>query len=157
AAEQLRATYPDVEVSQGDQTFPRTTASHPEVTVRVRGGAARLVFRWYKLTSDQKTDQWVTALLDPSRRPPPALVGGHCSEQARQIALSLQRQAGAPAPPTAPLLLLTQATADRVQLADMALDVPLNELHRGATFRFCFTNQQMAAAVTEFVGTRPEL
>ncbi len=36
-------------------------------------------------------------------------------------------------------------------------DVPLNGLHAGRTFRFCFTNQQMAGAVSSFVGVRPEL
>ncbi len=158
AAEQLRAAQPGVEVvSSGDDSFPRHTSSHPEVAVRVRSGSARLVFRWYKLASDQKTDQWVAALLNGSRRPPLAILGGSSSEQAKEIALSLQRRAGSPPRPTAPLLLLTTATADRVSVGDGAGDVPLNELHRDRTFRFCFTNQQMAAAVTAFVATREEL
>ncbi len=64
SADRLRATYPDLEVSQGESTFPRHTSGHPELSMTVRHGSAKLVFRWYKLTSDQKTDQWVSALLD---------------------------------------------------------------------------------------------
>jgi hypothetical protein len=157
AAEQLHEAYPDVEVSQGDQTFPRSTTAHPEVAVKVRGGSGRLVFRWYKLTSDQKTDQWLAALLDGTRRPPLAIIGGNSSDQARTIALSLRQRTGSPPLPDAPLLLLTTATADRVQLGDAANDVALNDLHHDRTFRFCFTNQQMATAVTAFVAARPEL
>jgi len=44
-----------------------------------------------------------------------------------------------------------------VQDDDTLGDVALNELHRDRTFRFCFTNQQMAAAVTAFVAARDEL
>src|SRR5439155_12936418 len=36
-------------------------------------------------------------------------------------------------------------------------EVPLNGLHAGRTFRFCFTNQQRAGAVTQFVQGRDEL
>jgi hypothetical protein len=154
AAQQLPAT-----VSQGDEAdrgaFPRHTTDHPELKVTVRQGSAKLVFRWYKLTSDQKTDQWVTALLGGSRRPPLAIIGGNSSEQAKEIAQSLRDRAGGQ--PAAPLLLLTTATADRVHVPDAAEEVPLNDLHRDHTFRFCFTNQQMARAVTAFVTGREQL
>src|SRR5436190_1329205 len=73
----------------------------------------RLVFRWYKLTSDWKARDWVEALL--KRRPPPlAIIGGSSSDAARELAWQLRRQ-GAGLPETErPLLLLTTATADRV-------------------------------------------
>src|SRR5207248_377764 len=59
AADRLRADYPDLDVRIDDNTFPRHTTAHPELAVTVRQGSARLLFRWYKLTSDQKTEQWV--------------------------------------------------------------------------------------------------
>jgi hypothetical protein len=155
AVDRLQAACPGVEVVISDDTFPRHTTSHPEVAVKVRGGSARLVFRWYKLASDQNADQWVAALLGASRRRRLAIVGGSSSEQAREIALSLRDRAGSM--PNAPLLLLTTATADRVAVSEAPGDVPLNELHREHTFRFCFTNRQMAEAVTAFIATRDEL
>lgn len=158
AAERLQADYPDLEVRSDDgtyDTFPRQTTAHPELALTVRHGSARLVFRWYKLTADQRADQWVAALLDGSRRPPLAVVGGNSSEQAKEIAASLRDRAGRVTKP--PLLLLTTATADRVPVGEAPGDVALNELHRDRTFRFCFTNQQMAGAVTEFVWGREEL
>jgi hypothetical protein len=127
------------------------------VALTVRHGSARLLFRWYKLTSDQKTDQWVAALLNGGRRPPLAIIGGSSSDQARQIALSLRTQLERRRLATAPLLLFTAATADRVPFGEAPADAPLNELHAGRTFRFCFTNRQMASAVTQFVEGRDEL
>ena len=59
-----------------------------------------------------------------------------------------------------PLLLLTTATADRVRLTDSGTGsegIRLVDLYRGRTFRFCFSNSQMAAAVTHFIWNRPEL
>jgi hypothetical protein len=155
AGKQLQARYPDLQVEIGDNAFPMHTTTHPELAITVRG-KSRLVFRWYKLTSDQKTEQWVAALLDGSRRPPLAILGGSSSDQAKEIALALKGEVERRQLTTAPLLLLTSATADRVDVPG-AYDVPLNELHGGRTFRFCFTNQQMAAAVANFVTARDEL
>ena len=73
-----------------------TPPPHPELAVTVRGGSQRLLFRWYKLTSDQKTRQWVAALLDGSRRPPLAIIGGNSSDQAKEIALALKNEVAAP-------------------------------------------------------------
>jgi hypothetical protein len=157
AVEQLAAAHPDLQVQIDDNTFPRHTTDHPELAVTVRGGSARLVFRWYKLTSDQKTEQWVAALLDGSRRQPLAIIGGSSSDQAREIALSLKQEMARRRLATAPLLLLTSATADRVPFGELSDTVPLTDLHPGHTFRFCFTNQQMAGAVARFVAGRDEL
>src|SRR5262249_61875524 len=77
---------------------------------------------------------------------------------------------------------LTTATADRVPLRNTASSEPatadhvpgddqgpaepgepgeagvgLNRLYPGRTFRFCFTNRQMAAAVTSFLWDRDDL
>ena len=157
AAEQLAAAHPELRVSIDDNTFPRHTTAHPELAVTVRGGSQRLLFRWYKLTSDQKTNQWVAALLDGSRRPPLAIIGGNSSDQAKEIALSLKDQVTRRGLATAPLLLLTTATAENVQVGDLSDYLPLQDLYAGRTFRFCFTNPQMASAVTRFVAARNEL
>jgi hypothetical protein len=157
AASQLSAVSPGLQVRIDDNTFPRHTTGHPELSVTVRSGSQRLVFRWYKLTSDQKTAQWVAALLDGSRRPPLAIIGGNSSDQAKEIALALKGEVQRRKLTTAPLLLLTTATADRVQVADVVDTVPLKDLHPGRTFRFCFTNEQMAEAVTRFVMAQDKL
>ena len=79
----------------------------------VRRGSARLVFRWYKLTSDQKTD---------------AVGGGAAGRLASAAAGHHRRQlqrpgrGDRPKPPEtveagAAVLLLTAATADRVPVA----------------------------------------
>jgi hypothetical protein len=157
ASERLRAADPLSEIGvEAASAFPQHTTAYPELAVKVRRGSQRLVFRWYKLTSDQKTEQWVQALLGGERRAPLAIIGGSSSDQAKEIALSLKDQVARRRLAVAPLLLLTAATADRVDVGDRR-DVPLHELHRDRTFRFCFTNQQMAGAVTRFVLGREEL
>ncbi len=138
-----------------DGAFPRQTTAVPEVTLTLPGGR-RLAFRWYKLTSDQKTDAWVKALVT-ERRQPLAFVGGSSSDLARDLADRLADRANELGLASAPQLLLTSATADLVRAPDGAAEVPLNALYDGRTFRFCFTNRQMAAAVAEFVAARPEL
>lgn len=141
------------------RAFPPQTTAVPEVALWVRGASGRLLFRWYKLTSDWKTDKWVQVL---SRRSPPplAIVGGSSSDPAIDLANCLQDQyAGSADPGSTPLLLLTTATADEGQRRDGQPDA-LTKLYPGRTYRFCFTNQQMAEAVTDFVwsqdGLRPD-
>ncbi len=174
APEALRKDHPAVraEVSAA-LAFPRHTTAVPEVALSLGPEGGRLVFRWYKLTSDWNTRDWVEALL--RRAPPPlAVIGGSSSDTARELAFQLQ-QAGAALPEEGrPLLLLTTATADRVagpagssprpgspaapgEEPDVTPGVPLNGLYPGRTFRFCFTNRQMAGAVTHFLWSQPDL
>jgi hypothetical protein len=126
--------------------FPEQTTATPELAVAVSGQPGRLWFRWYKLTGDIGTSQWVDALLQ--RDPPPlAIVGGGSSDRARDLATDLQRaRASTPRPP---LLLFTTATADHVDVDGQLID--LMQIYQDRTFRFCFTNQQMADAMTDFV------
>src|SRR5262245_3527434 len=59
----------------GGDTAPEPTTVTPEVFVRLPHGRGRLVFRWYKLTSEWNTRYWTEALL--KRDPPPlAIMGG---------------------------------------------------------------------------------
>ena len=75
------------------------------------------------------------------------------------------------------MLLLTTATADRVapssegesfaapertqdarsDAKEQPIGVKLTQLYPGRTFRFCFTNQQMATAVSDFIWSRDDL
>jgi hypothetical protein len=162
AGDRLRAEHPGLTVVDGPAAFPPQTTATPEAALAWPNAGRRLVFRWYKLTSDWKTRDWVEALLQ--RRPPPvAVIGGNSSDAARELACELRR-AAAPLPAARrPVLLLTTATADRVP--DESADAPVSEpplvkltsLYAGPTFRFCFTNEQMADAVTQFVWQRDDL
>jgi hypothetical protein len=176
AGDPLRRVYPGLEVlgdsgaeSPSEQVVPRVTLRWPE--------AGRLVFRWYKLTSDWSPQAWIEALL--ARKPAPlAIIGGNNSYWGRELALQLAR-AGEQLPESdRPLLLLTTASADHVVPPTSNLsserasswpgsslwrydrygkNVELTSLYARRTFRFCFTNRQIATAVTRFVWIRPEL
>ncbi len=174
APEALRKDLPAVRAEVDPaQAFPEHTTAVPEVALSLGPDAGRLVFRWYKLTSDWNTRDWVEALL--KRAPPPlAVIGGSSSDGARDLAWQL-KQAGGPLPDDArPLLLLTTATADRVadpvpadapapgpppagEEPDVTPGVPLNDLYPRRTFRFCFTNRQMAGRVVNFLWGQPDL
>ncbi|MFL5243067.1 MAG: hypothetical protein ACJ8FY_13245 [Gemmataceae bacterium] len=135
--------------------FPRETATTPQFAIKL-DGRGRLLFRWYKLTSNSKTSQWVEALLH--RRPPPlAIIGGSSSDLAIDLAKSLREQTDKFPEIAPPIILLTAATADRT-LTNEGLDAQyINQIHAGRTFRFCFTNRQMADAITGFIWERDEL
>jgi hypothetical protein len=140
----------EVEVD-ASKAFPRETTEVPELRVTIAGRPGRLLFRWYKLTGDLRTRDWVRALL--KRDPPPlAIIGGSSSSSALALARTLKEQArGA----NAPLFLITQATADIDPSTPSR--VPLLDIYPGRTFRFCFSNHQMAMAVTDFVWNRDNL
>jgi hypothetical protein len=165
AGERLRGDFPGLTVLDGPAAFPQQTTATPEVALAWPSEGRRLVFRWYKLTSDWKTRDWVEALM--RRRPAPlAVIGGNTSDAARELALYMRAEAAALPEADRPLLLLTTATADRVP--EEAADAPgadpaavpqvdLNKVYAGRTFRFCFTNEQMAGAVTQFIWQRDDL
>jgi hypothetical protein len=71
--------------------FPGETTTIPEVVLSAQGTKGRLRFRWYKLTSDLKTQDWVKTLLD--RRPAPlAIIGGSSSDLGIELAESLRQE-----------------------------------------------------------------
>lgn len=160
AAVRLEADRPGFGLRVDDRNaFPPQTTAVPEVVLSVAGRPGRLRLRWYKLTSDQKTPDWVDAL---ARRPTPplAVLGGSSSDVGIELAQELSRwgAAGPANPPAtaAPVLLLTQATVDEVKLP-AGTAIPLNLVHRDRTFRACFTNRQMARAATSFIWTQDDL
>lgn len=168
-AERLERDHPGLEVDVNN-AFPRQTTAVPQVSLFPAGSGTRFVFRWYKLTSDWKTRDWIEALV--KRQPPPlAIIGGSSSDNARELAAELNNFCHDVPQADRPLLLLTQATADRVSIrgegrgtrgekedpSSLAPQVPLTRLYPDRTFRFCFTNRQMAIAVTDFIWWQTDL
>ncbi len=145
---------PDLEVNDS-QAFPEMTASTPEVVLSRRGFPGRLHIRWYKQSGQAGIGDWVHALSQ--REPAPlAIVGGGSSDRAMELAQTLARQNSWRGSP--PLLLLTTATADKLLAPDGDFrELELMRVYLNRTFRFCFTNRQMARAVVDFVWHRPEL
>lgn len=152
---------PGLRVDVG-RAFPQRATAVPEVVISRDGYPGNIRVRWYKVTDEVSADDWVKAL---ARRdiPPAALIGGWTSEAAKKLAEALNGQtdwAG-----DRPLLLLTEATADEVHAPpgdadDFPASGTLPELIRlypGRTFRFCFTNRQMAEAVTDYLLSDPTL
>lgn len=132
--------------------FPSQTTAVPELAISSAPGKPRLWFRWYKLTGDQGTRQWVQALAH--RDPPPlAIIGGGTSDRARDLARELN---DLPEPAShKPLMLVTTATADQIYLDEKEHN--LMEIYPERSFRFCFTNKQMSKAVADFVWSRDDL
>jgi hypothetical protein len=153
AAPRLHDQQPGLQLQISDAAFPKQTTAIPEVALTWPDQHRRLVFRWYKLTSDWKTRDWVEALL--KRQPPPlAIIGGSSSDAARELAWQLQQQSAEMPPSQRPLLLLTTATADRVAIPEAPQEnrvVDLTRVYPDRTFRYCFTNKQMADAVMGFL------
>jgi hypothetical protein len=150
AVHRLTIDRPDLGLQVVDaRAFPNQTADVPEITISVQGKAGRLWLRWYKLTGDLGPGQWIEAFAQ--RQPPPlAIIGGGSSDWARDLALALQQRQGLFAAP--PLFLITTATANEV-----GLDVELMKIYDQRTFRFCYTNRQMAKAVADFLWHQDDL
>jgi hypothetical protein len=163
----------DVEVDDS-AAFPEESMKQPAVRISKAGHKGNLWIRWYKLTGLRTTEVWVRDLCQ--RQPPPlAIVGGSNSERARDLALQLAKHrklseplrvppagqgkvevatshtAANTKPPVSrlPVLLITTATADQVQHPDLG-EIDLMYLYSDRSFRFCFTNRQMAEAICDF-------
>ncbi len=146
-------------VEPGPETFPRLTTRVPEIVVPLPGQKGKLRIRWYKLTSEWKTNYWLDALV--RRRPAPlAIIGGNTTDNATEQARQLRHAVAHLEESQRPLLLLTTATADRVPSESTPADldgVPLIDVYAGRTFRFCFSNRQIGETVTRFIWSQEEL
>ena len=123
------------------------TTGIPEVAIGMPGQSRQVRIRWYKLSSESGNRQWISAL---SRRSPApmAIIGGGSSDRAADLAKSLADQTKWKNDP--PLLLLTTATADEIKTGENDYAKLMN-FYPQRTFRFCFSNRQMARAVLECV------
>src|SRR5207245_1881341 len=102
----------ELEIDEAN-AFPLQTTTVPEVALSVKGNRGRLWVRWYKITSDLKQKDWVSALL--SRRPAPlAIIGGSSSDLAIDLAKRMKEETDRQGLANGPLLLLTMATADSI-------------------------------------------
>lgn len=133
--------------------FPNQTTAVPELAVGVGDSKSRLRFRWYKLTGDLDAERWMQAL--ERRRPAPlAIIGGGSSDRARDLAQELQNRRNRFT--SAPVLIVTTATADKVDLTERP-GHDLMQIYSDRSFRFCYTDRQMAQAVVDFVWSQPDL
>ncbi|QVL30609.1 hypothetical protein KIH39_17335 [Telmatocola sphagniphila] len=124
------------------------TTGIPEVTITRPSESRKVRIRWYKLSSETGSKQWVKALS--KRNPAPiAIIGGGSSDRAEDLARSLYEQ-GSWKGGVAPLLFLTTATADEIKTGPDDYKKLIN-FYPGRTFRFCFSNLQMARAVMECI------
>jgi hypothetical protein len=137
-----------------ERAFLDPTADIPEVGLYFEGHKqAVLWLRWYKLSSEIGSKDWVPKLA--ARKPPPlAILGGDTSDRAvhqgRLLNDHLADWQGKP-----PLFLITTATADRHYRSENRPKVI--EVYKNRSFRFSFTNSRMAEAVMEFVQEHPEV
>jgi hypothetical protein len=150
----VKKYWPDLVVDDSN-AFPEQSAAVPEVSLSYPGCAGKLWFRWYKLSSEADSEKWAKELAQ--RQPAPlAVIGGGSSDRARDLAMALRDQPSWRGEP--PVLMITTATADNVYPGD-AVPFPesLMTLYPGGTYRFCFTNSQMAEAIWDFVWTQEDL
>lgn len=129
--------------------FLDSTTAVPELVLTRDGFPGRLRIRWYKLSKEATTTDWVEALA--ARRPAPlAIIGGGSTDRALQLARAMNKQTTWRGP--RPALFVTTATA-----VDTPPDEPppqkLVDIYDDRTFRVCFTNRQMAEAVLAFIRT----
>ncbi|MFO0815402.1 MAG: hypothetical protein U0796_19475 [Gemmatales bacterium] len=139
---------PDVSIDD-TAAFPEDSMKLPVVGIQYPGNARTLWIRWYKLTGQRNIEQWVNELC--LRTPPPmAIVGGGNSERARDIALHLKRLSQKQSVTRLPVFLITTATADKVLHPDTGI-IDLMQIYPERSFRYCFTNRQMAEGIHDFV------
>lgn len=138
------------------RAFLDETTAAPELVLRRRDSSQKLRIRWYKQSSQMTVQDWVEALAkrDPA---PLAIMGGGSSDRALELARIMAAQSQWKG--SRPLLLITTATANTVfvEPEKVASRRDLMEVYPNRTFRFCFTNRQMAGAVLDFVWRTPEL
>lgn len=140
-----------------DNAFPAQTTTTPEIAVSALGSSGKLWFRWYKLTGETPTTVWIQALAAETlagRRPPPlAILAGGTTDRAETLAHNLaELKDRLPAPP---LMLLTTVATERVNREAGGED--LMDIYPQRSFRFCYTNVQIAQAVTDFIWQRDDL
>lgn len=158
----LRETRSPLELKiEETDTFPQQTAAIPEVSLQAPGVSGRLWIRYYKLTSEMDAAYWIRELGE--RKPAPlAIIGGTSSDLAHDLARALRDREQWHG--QKPLFLIPTATSDRVAVKSGYVALPRDEetedlmrVYPDRSFRFCFTNSQMAEAVASFIWSQKEL
>jgi hypothetical protein len=157
----LNDASPRIDLEIDDQNaFPAHAGVVPEIGLRLRGLTGALWIRYYKLTSETNARYWVNKLAE--RKPAPlAIIGGSSSDLARDLSRELRDQKSWQGQP--PVFLISNATSDRVATATGSVVPAYGEtedlmgIYRDRSFRFCFTNTQMAEAVLRFVWSQEDL
>lgn len=153
-----------------DRAFLALTADIPEIGIRLRGSGgansgqagSTLWIRWYKLSGENDSGQWIASLRKRGAAPL-AVIGGDTTDRALALAEVLEetRQSWEGSPP---LFCITTATAERYfprggTVAPGAHEqLPkLMSVYPGRSFRFSFTNSRMVEAVLDFVRETPQV
>lgn len=140
--------------------FPARSTDVPELVLAKAGEAGSIRIRWYKLSGEGTPSRWAEALA--ARDPAPlAVIGGVTSDRAADLAAAMNARNDWHG--ERPLLFLTTATAEDLSTEADDDSGPLGS-HRSLlsvypdrTFRFCFTNRQMADSVLDFVWDNTDL
>jgi len=141
-------------VVDDSQAFLERTTATPEVVISWNGNPGKLRFRWYKQSNETGARQWIDALAN--RDPPPlAIIGGGTSDRAVELAQALEARKEWKGKP--PLMLLTTATANVIDNEAGIESRQLMQIYPERSFRFCFTNEQMARAVVDFIWSTRDL
>ncbi|MFO0937612.1 MAG: hypothetical protein U0798_13985 [Gemmataceae bacterium] len=142
------------------RAFPNDTTTVPEIRMSLEGHPGRVLIRWYKISNEATHADWCRVLA--ARNPSPlAIIGGGSSDRASDLARALQSQTEWQT--ARPLLFLTTASAILVPAPSTsphelnATKQKLVDLYDDLTFRFCFSNRQMAEATVEFIWSQPDL
>lgn len=134
--------------------FPEATTETPELVVDLTDRPGRLLIRWYKLSKEANATEWAARLA--GRTPPPLVViGGGSSDRAIDLARAMAGQVSWRG--DAPLLFFTTATASAINDPNEPAPIDLMRVYAGRSFRMCFTNEQIARAVVDFVWSQPDL
>ncbi len=143
------------------RAFRDRTTEVPELVLTMAGKPGALRIRWYKQTSEATANQWIQALS--KRQPAPlAIIGGGSSDRAAELARCLDAQTTWHG--DRPLLFITTGTAEELQEDSDSVSANsltptrgLLDVYDNRSFRFCFSNRQMAEAVLDFVWENPDL
>ncbi len=145
------------------KAFSRENGEVPELVFST-GEGPKLYLRWYKTSSQNDINAWVTKLCARGT-PPLGIIGGENTDRALDIAKTLQNHLdhwhG-----KAPAFLITTATADKDWTELPKAPSPFQPAREGKllmdvyperSFRFSFTNTVMTEGVMDFIDENPDL
>ncbi len=145
--------WPELKVDD-TRAFPEETTATAELVLSLANSPNRILIRWYKLSKGANSVRWAERLAQRSPSPL-AVIGGGSSDRALDLARALAAQPTWVNEP--PALFFTTATASTYADPNESTTLDLMQVYAGRSFRMCFTNEQIAAAVVNFVWSQPDL